>query len=347
MRPKRRRVDLLGLTGLLFACATADPVAVRLLTWNVGNPDTRDSRYALRIGDQRYEDFVRDRIGDLAPDVVFLQEVLSPARCAAFVESDSSRACHAAADREPAVRRLLGANYSIVCDARRNVACVGVRTSFGAIEGVAPGALVLDGAETAGLPLAACDWLRGECGDESCDVESSVSSLRVLTRRGPVTLVNVHLMAPGKTASGVFWGEPCRQCQLRQAFEMLDTARGSSEPSLIAGDFNLDPLRLIGEREAALWAMHVGAGRRFRDLTPSAADGSQYGTRRGSLWIATDHVLVSRATGVCTVHGHGVGADPGTEPLDAGFDGSQLQGGSRHRGRIDHFAISCELEIGE
>jgi endonuclease/exonuclease/phosphatase family metal-dependent hydrolase len=345
VQPTRVCVAAFGLIGLLLACATRDPAPLRLLTWNVGNADTRDPHYALRIGSQRYENHVRDRIAALSPDVVFLQEVLSPARCAGFVERDASRTCHAAVDRDPPVRRLLGADYSIVCDARRNVECVGVRTSFGRIEGVEPGALVLGGAETPALPLAGCEWLRGGCSDERCDVESSVSALRVATRRGPVHLVHAHLMAPGKSPDGVFWGEPCRRRQLEQAFAASGGADATAAPTVIAGDFNLDPVRLIGEREAALWSSHVGEGRRFRDLTPSAPDGTRYGTRRGSLWIATDHVLVSRATGACTVHGHGVGADPGTEALDAGFDWSQLPGGARDRGRIDHFAISCELDL--
>jgi endonuclease/exonuclease/phosphatase family metal-dependent hydrolase len=349
--PQRIRVGGIlrcALAALLLACATRDPATLRLLTWNVGNPDTRDPDYALRIADQGYEDFVRDRIAELAPDAVFLQEVLAPARCASFVERDASRTCHDASGREPPVRRLLGPDYSIVCDARRHVGCVGIHTAFGTIDGVAPGALVLDGAETSALPLAACDWLRGDCGDERCDAESSVSTLRVQTRRGPVRLVHVHLTAPAKSGSRVFWGEPCRHEQLRQAFAAASGGEGggAAAPSVIAGDFNLDPSRLIGRRESDLWTQNVGEDRRYRDLTPRAPDGTRYATRRGGLGIATDHVLASRATGDCTVHGRGVGPDPGTEPLDAGFDWSRLPGAARHPARIDHFAITCELVLG-
>ncbi len=335
------RLDLCGLAFLLLGCTAPLPAQLRLMTWNIGNPDARDPHYALRLKQQSYEDFVRDRILAFEPDVVFLQEVLSPAQCESFVERDPTRTCYDAARREPSIRRLLGPDYSIACDARRQVECIGVETSFGRIAGVPLGDLVLDAAETPDLPLAPCERTRGECSDERCDAESSVSAVRVETRRGPLRLVHVHPMAPGKSAAGVFWGEPCRYAQLRQVFERL----ASFGPGVVAGDFNLDPVRLIGARESALWSRNVGEGRRFRDLTPSAADDTAYGTRRGSFGIATDHVLVERGAGVCTVHGHGIGADPGTDPLDADFDWSQLPGGERDAGRIDHFAITCELEL--
>jgi hypothetical protein len=212
---------------------------------------------------------------------------------------------------------------------------------------VPAGSLVLDGAETPALPLEACDRLRGGCDEARCDAESTVSAVTVETLRGSIRLVHVHPMAPGKSEAGVFWGEPCRHRQLQQVFEGDADAPAlvTDAPTLVAGDFNLDPVRLIGEREAPLWSRHVGAGRRFQDLTPRAPNGTQYGTRRGSFGIATDHVLADRVHGMCTVHGRGIGPDPGTEPLDAGFDWSALPGGERDAARIDHFAITCDLTL--
>jgi hypothetical protein len=315
-------------------------VTLRALTWNVGNVATRDPHYALRIAHQRYEDHVAARIRELAPDVVFLQEVLAPARCADFVERDPSRTCHDAASREPAVRRLLGPEYTIVCDGRRQVECIGVKTSFGAIPPLERGALALGGAETPPLPLPACERALGECSDARCDAESGVSALRVETERGALRLVHVHPMAPGRSAGGIYFGEPCRFAQLQQAFAL---AGGGA--SVVAGDFNLDPDRFVSERERLLWASEVGAGRRFRDLTPRTADGTSFATRRSGLGVATDHVLVERGSGACTVHGRGLGPAPGTDALDAGFDWSLLPGGERDPGRIDHLAISCTLEL--
>jgi endonuclease/exonuclease/phosphatase family metal-dependent hydrolase len=168
------------------------------------------------------------------------------------------------------------------------------------------------------------------------------------TAGGRLRIVNVHLMAPGKSAAGVFWGVSCRSRQLAQVFDGLPgdaAALVTAGATIVAGDFNLDPVRLIGEPEAEIWRRHVGEGRRFTDLTPRAPSGSQYGTRRGSLGIALDHVLADRARGRCTVHGHGIGVDPGTESLDAGFDWGDLPGGSGYASRIDHFAITCELTL--
>jgi endonuclease/exonuclease/phosphatase family metal-dependent hydrolase len=317
-----------------------EPVRLRLLTWNVGNVATGDPHYALRIADRRYEDHVAARIRELAPDVVLLQEVLAPARCARFVERDASRTCHDAAHREPTVRRLLGPGYTIVCDGRRQVECIGVKTSFGAIPPLERGALALGGAETPPLPLVPCERALGECSDERCDAESGVSAVRVETERGAFRLVHVHQMAPGRSAAGLYWGEPCRHAQLRQAF-----ALAGAGANVVAGDFNLDPDRFVSERESAVWTSEVGAGRRFRDLTPRAADGTSFATRRSGLGVATDHVLVEGGSGACRVHGRGLGPAPGTDALDAGFDWSLLPGGERDPGRIDHLAISCTLEL--
>jgi hypothetical protein len=261
---------------------------------------------------------------------VFLQELLAPGDCLGRAEPDPVRTCYDAARREPQVRRLLGPGFSIACDAHRQRSCTGVATSLGPIAGAAPGALV--DADTAALPMEACEWSEGTCSDEHCDAGSSVSRVRVETRRGPLWLANVHLTAPGRSGGRVFWGAACRERQLRQLFE-------GGEADIAAGDFNLDPVRLISQGEATLWDRHVGVGRRFRDLTPHAPDGVQYGTRRGNFGMAVDHVLAAGLAGRCSVHGHGIGIDPGTEALDAGCAGAESAG------RIDHFAIVCEFEF--
>jgi hypothetical protein len=338
---------LVAAAALLVACGDEAPSRLRLMTYNVGTPGG-DPRYVYRIADQAYEDCVGARIRAVAPDVVLLQEVLAPARCAAFVESDAARTCREGTLREPAVRRLLGPGYTIACDARSHVECVGVSTSFGSIVGVAPGALGLGAAETPALPLPPCDYAGGECDEARCDVESTVSAVTVETARGRLRVVHVHPSAPGTSAAGVFWSTACRSRQLRQVFDGLPDGGGgplvTSDVTVIAGDFNLDPVRLIDEPTRMVWQRHVGEGRRFRDLTPSARDGTQYGTRRGNFGIAADHVLADRLAGRCTVHGHAIGVDPGTRPLDADCVGLLPDAGAASARRIDHFAITCELE---
>jgi hypothetical protein len=63
--------------------------------------------------------------------------------------------------------------------------------------------------------------------------------------------------------------------------------------SIVAGDFNLDPERLIGEAEREIWQRNVGEERRFRDLSPRSPYGIQYGTRRGSFGTAIDHFAIT------------------------------------------------------
>ena len=73
----------------------------------------------------------------------------------------------------------------------------------------------------------------------------------------------------------------------------------------------------------------------------------QYATRRGAFGMAIDHVLLDAGTGTCTVHGYdeGFGDDPGTVAFDEEFDWTQVPDGVWYSGRIDHFALECDLEI--
>jgi endonuclease/exonuclease/phosphatase family metal-dependent hydrolase len=327
---------------------TADAVPVRLLTYNIGNPDAEEPNYPLRLEDQVYEDYMGEQIRGLGADIVLHQEVLPPTHCATFAESDPAKTCYDSANREPPIRRILGPDYTIVCDARQHVECIGVHTAFGAIRGVDPGAFVLDGAATPPLPMESCVWADGECSDDYCDAESTVSAVAIDTAWGELGLVHVHPNAPGTNEAGAYTGAACRALQLAQVFDGVagagDAPLVTAQPTLIGGDFNLDPVRLIDDAEAAVWEAHVGPGQRFTDLTPVDENGDQHATRRMAFGLAIDHVLADRATGACTVHGDDyIGTDPGTLPLDEGFDWAQMPDGEFFSGRIDHFAISCEL----
>jgi hypothetical protein len=253
--------------------------------------------------------------------------------------------CFDQASRPAPIQRILGDGYSIVCDQRLQVECIGVRVGFGTIEGVEPGAFVLEGAETPELPLASCDWAAGTCNDTNCDEEATVSAVTIDTGFAPLRLVHVHPNAAGEDADGnVYTGAPCRALQLEQAFEELVT----DDVTLMAGDFNMDPVRLASDDEATLWAANVGAGNRFADLNPVDENGTQHATRRAGLGLAIDHVLVDQAVaeGACTVWGGDfIGSDPEELPLDQGFDWTTKPDGEFYVNRLDHFAISCDLTV--
>jgi endonuclease/exonuclease/phosphatase family metal-dependent hydrolase len=342
--------------GVLVAsgCASEDispdAVPVSVLDYNIGNPNADDEHYPLRLKDQAYEDHLGQELRALAPDVVFLQEVLPPTHCATFTETDAAYTCYDAANRESPIRRLLGDDYSIVCDARQHVECIGVRVGFGVIDGVTPGGFVLDGAATPPLPMDACNYAAGECSDDACDAEATVSAVTVTTDFGDLRVVHVHPNAAGANDMGVYTGAPCRARQLTQVFEGLagfgDDPLVTSRPTLIGGDFNMDPVRLASDEEEALWQRHVGPGQRFVDLNPVDAEGLQFATHSQNFGLAIDHVLADRVTGGCMVHGDDAfGSDAGTLPLDAGFDWSQMPDGEFYASRIDHFALSCDLTM--
>jgi hypothetical protein len=342
--------------------ADTDPVGVdfTVLDYNVGNPDSADPYYPLRMQSQAYEDHVAGVIQELAPAIVFLQEVLSAKTCEAFTETDPTKTCYEWTTRPRPAERLLGPDYSVVCDARDHVECVGVRIDFGTIEGLAPGEYVESGAETPELPLPSCDWAAGECTDDLCDAESTVSAITVSTDAGPLRVAHLHPMAQ---VSAFVSGDPCRTEQLLQVFEgyVLDSEEplvAGADRALAIGDWNLG-------LEVYWWRTGLGFGPSdaddvfdeyvncdgcaFFDRDPRDEWGDRYSTTSVAyewmddlgLPIAIDHVVVSAGIdGACAVHDDG--GDPATERLDAYFPGLGELGEDE---RIDHYAITCDLHV--
>lgn len=294
---------------------------VRVLSYNIGNGN-KERPYALRIRDRAYENHVGERIRELAPDIVLLQEVLPPTACESFSEHDPARTCYPDPDAHPAAaKRILGPAYSVACDQREHVECIGVRSSFGTIRGVEPGGFALAGAETSPLPGRACDYLAGHCSGRSntCDAESSISTVIVDTANGPLRIIHVHPTAIG---------EVCLARQVEQAFALVDDL-----PTLIGGDWNFDPTRASDLVPAAIWYSWVGEGRRFANHSERVGACRLDSTSAGRN-MSLDRVISDFAVGRCKVW---------REPrLDDGFDFAALDGA-----RIDHFAVECSLYVGE
>ena len=182
------------------------PLSLKLVSYNIGNADDAEPHYPLRLSYQPYEDHVGAKLRALEPDVVLLQEVLPPETCELFEEADPGRTCFDAANRQPAAQRILAPEYTVVCDGRQHVECIGVKRSFGTIEGIEPGAFVLEGAETPPLPLPPCVYAAGECDNTRCDAEATVSAVTITTANGPLRLVHAHPNAAGSGASGPYLG---------------------------------------------------------------------------------------------------------------------------------------------
>ncbi|HUT78172.1 MAG TPA: hypothetical protein VM285_10820, partial [Polyangia bacterium] len=329
-----------------------------LLTYNLGNPDAADPFYPLRLQSQDYEDHMADVIQQLSPDVVVLQEVLSAKTCEAFEETDPEKSCWQWDERPRPAARLLGPDYSVVCDARDHVECIGVHVDFGVIDGIPPGGYLEDGAETPPLPLPPCVWAEDECTDDLCDAESTVSAITVHTAAGPLRVVHMHPMAQ---VSAFVSGDPCRAGQLRQVFEgsVADEEEpldGDWDRVVVAGDWNLGlevywARTLFGPAEAAeVWDEHVDCDTcLYSDIDPRDFWGTRYSTTSATpsyldnlgLPVAIDHVAMSLGMGgSCIIHDAGGMAD--TEPLDAAFPGLGDLGEDE---RIDHFGIDCSLSM--
>ncbi|MBU1239869.1 endonuclease/exonuclease/phosphatase family protein, partial [Myxococcota bacterium] len=324
------------------------------LTFNVGNPNDEDEYYPLRMKNVEYQTYMASVIQVMAPDVVVLQEVLSGKTCEAFTETDPALTCYEWDVADPPARRLLGPDYTIVCDGREQVECIGIHVTFGTIEGVGAGEYVEDGALTPSLPLPGCNWAAGGCTNDLCDDESTVSAVTVNTLAGPIRVVHMHPMAQ---VSATVAGDPCRALQIRQVFED-DVVSGepalvtTGQAALILGDWNLGlevyDLRTMFQPSDAddVWAQYIDCPQcLYTNLDPKNDSGERYSTTSNlsglGQVIAIDHVVTTRnITGTCTVHDEG--GMPGTDPLDAAYPGLSSLGSDE---RIDHYGISCNLTL--
>jgi hypothetical protein len=336
---------------------TVDPTQIdfSVLTYNIGNPNSDHPTYPLRLSQQEYEDFIASEIQVLQPQVVVLQEVLSAKTCESFNETNPAKTCYEWDTRDRPAKRILGSNYSVVCDAREQVECIGVHVDFGTINGVTLGGYVDTGAETPSLPLPSCNWAQGNCDDDHCDDESTVSGISVTTELGLLKIIHMHPMAQIDAFDS---GDPCRTLQIKQVFESNivnsePALLNSGEEAIILGDWNLGlevySLRTMwGDSNADdVWDQYINCqGCDYRDIDPrNSGTGERYSTSSNLDWagqvIAIDHVVISDGiSGSCIIFDEK--GMPGTERFDESYPNlATLEEDTR----IDHFAIYCNLTL--
>ena len=331
--PSRFLSSCLGL--LLLTCASGcsdDPVApvteppfVHLLQANVGNVDPlcNTADYLVNLCRVDVEENLTKNIQALRPDVISLQELVSDAQCDDITEEDEQKVCHPdhRAGEPNQARRLVGPDYTIACDSRNGYECIAVATGFGAIEGCASGDLCLQGATTPGNP-------------EGCDGGFTVSAVEVVPAVGPrFTVVNGHPPSGPETS--------CRHAQILQIFEGYaeEPPLVGEGPTLLAGDFNLDPFTDIpmggdDDPSVATWNAYVGEGKRFSYHSGPAEHEPPYPTSLFLIPYVLDHVASDFLAGACTT----LGEAPGTLRLD-GFDDRRAWEGTDHR------ALDCRLHL--
>jgi len=262
-----------------------------LLSANVGNTAPWCWPYMVKLCRRDVEKRLARNIRALRPDVIAIQEVLPPWLCQKWRFAVPGSAC--AGDNEvPQIRRLVGRDYSIVCDGRNQFECIAVHTDAGRIEGVEPGG------------LASTDRIDRD-GAEGCRRSVSIVAATVQIKGRTFDIVNAH--AENRDPA-------CRLAAIRQIFEGDHLVR---EPHvLLTGDYNMDPWR-EDDVSTRYWRQQVGeAGNRAHIYHSGIAENQPpHPTLRYPFLSRTyDHVASNFLKGVCQV----LGESPGTERLDGG-----------------------------
>ena len=285
---------------------------IAVLTANVGNLNPRCRKYLNNLCMRDVEERIRTRVRELDPDIVTFQELLAPDQCREVGQAGPNDACTDDSG-QPQVRRLLGNEYTIVCNSRNQFECMGVHKRLGVFEGCEEGGL--------------CLTQRTNTANPGCDNGFTVSVATLITRSGlRFDVVNTHLQSTDKT---------CRKLQLEQLFQGIqdEPALLREKRVLIMGDFNVDPWRDKDE-SARTWSAFFDAGwggRPFRyhsgiaEQTPPLKTGF-------FLWFGktVDFVVSNFLEGKCAT----LGETQGTERLDKGSG-------------MDHRAIFCFLHQDE
>ena len=262
-----------------------------MLSANVGNTSPLCWPYVVKLCRRDVEERLSRNIQALHPDLVAIQEVLPPWLCRKWRFAVPGSAC-SGDDEAPQIRRLVGPEYSIVCDGRNQFECIAVHMSAGRIEGVEAGG------------MAITDRIDSE-GVKGCRRSVSIMAATVEIKGQTLDVVNAH--AENRDPA-------CRLAAIRQIFEGERLVRGPRV--LLAGDYNMDPWR-EDDVSTHYWRGWVGtAGNRtFVYHSGIAEKQPAIPTLRYPFLNRTyDHVASNFLTGVC----HILGESPGTQRLDGG-----------------------------
>lgn len=260
------------------------------LTANVGNSDPLCLPYYMKLCRKDVEARIAANIQALRPDVVAIQETMPYHMCERYPAAVPGSIC-TEPEGVPQIRKLLGPDYTIVCDSRNGFECIGVRVDVGQI----------DGCESGGL----CETDRLDRQGDGCRWNVSVMAATVRVKGQVFDLVNAHPESKGAA---------CRLISIRQIFEPGRLVQ--QENALVAGDLNLDPWR-EDDVSTRYWNEMVGASgsSEFDYHSGIAEHEPPHPTMRYSFFKRTyDHVVSNFLSGVTRV----LGESPGTTRLDGG-----------------------------
>jgi len=286
---------------------------VRVLLANVGNLDEGaetgcPSTYRGALCSYAEEAAIADRITELEPDILILEEVFDHGRCPQQTEeNDVDLLCTGEVPDSEApysIQRLVGSGYTIVCDADSHFSCLAVREDWTIEQCAASEGFCYEDADTAPIPE--------ECGDRAS--LTTVSRAKIQSEHGDFGVIFAHPL------NGTATDDACRLAQYEQAFETMAV----DEQVLIAGDMNNDPYRFPDLFPSSVyWHEHVGETKRFQ---AHSVDGSP----PTPTWLDTmtlDYILSDfLAGGSCDIIG------VGSNPLDYPYN------------RMDHRGVSCTFD---
>jgi endonuclease/exonuclease/phosphatase family metal-dependent hydrolase len=264
-----------------------------VLTANVGNGDPRCVFQRLKLCRSEVEARLTESLAELRPEVVALQETLPDHLCEGVPPVDNGHVC-SEEYAEPQVRRLLGLDYSIVCEESNFIECIGVRTDVGEILGCELGAL--------------CTSSRVVTIAPGCRTHLTVFAATVKVSGRTFDIVNAH--PENRSAE-------CRLDSLQQVFEG-DLIR--EDEALVLGDLNLDPWR-GDDVSTEYWNTQVGPSHAFYYHSGPAEQNPPHPTIFYPLFRRTlDHVVSNFLAGSLLT----LGEAEGSVRLDGG-------GGTDHR----------------
>ena len=237
---------------------------LRVLQANVGNVDLGCSDAFYKLCYQDAENRIAGNIAAKSPDVVFLQEVLPDWVCRNGAAAGSNKVClnyQTRAVRDQA-RRLLGWDYSIVCDWWHGWDCIAVKNSAGSVQNDAwgrscpPGYLCgsttfSNGDSTATNEDPYFATYYAPYNSSSYDGGFHMLYVDAVLNGVPMRLIDGHPQSGG-TGSGS--KENARKTQINEAFTVW--ASGASRV-LMSGDMNLDPYRNGSDVSVVEWRNYV------------------------------------------------------------------------------------------
>lgn len=267
-----------------------------VLTANVGNLSFRCRKYFYNLCYKDVEDRIAENVRALQPEIVAFQELLAPWQCESFEQNHPKILC-SEEQKIPQVRRILGEDYSIVCDQRWQFTCIALRVDKGEIIGCKPGGL--------------CNIARTSREITGCDNGFTISAVTVLLNNGYIfDVVNAH---PQSTDA------KCRAKMLSQIFGegTVQNPLVIEDKVLLIGDYNLDPWRDKDE-SVTLWNDMIEKGWKGKELRYHSGIAEKNPPRFTSFLLhrrkTVDLVISNFADGVCQV----LGETPYTNRLDGG-----------------------------